>query len=663
MPFDDFLDPLEQRAIEAAMEQSLLDQAPGSPAQPSFTTSATLSPTLKRRRIFRDSPSPPSKRFSSPTSPSDQPEVDPEEPLYPDLLQDKYERRADPLAFIAALKLGLKENWQHAALRLARSEQLQMVMPGLADEGLAKYRNGALRITRTPGRKASGARNCIELGDVLKKESMLGAFISSFLFEDDFFQHHLPIEGSGPHSRRDVPLYISRDRHGDPLLGVACVKLGVEPPNEKKRKLTKADGNRAVQALPELWQRMVGSNYRAIYPYASGCVHSKVMVVRYPGFLLVVITSSNTMRIDMELGDNHWFIMAFPKLRKRDRGRMPTTEFERDLLRHMEQLGCPDEYLDTLAGCYDFSAAKDKVELVSSVPGTQKGDDADEYGALRLASLVKRTMERSKKDKHRARDVNREFRQGRVELEICAGSVGTLDVEWVKRLDWALKGRDGRKKCTGGEVEDLVKAIDEEEKKVRGKEVPSWTIVFPTKKNVKACDESVRQAASNIGCSIHTAKFPETDPRIKAMFHDYLSKDAGMLFHQKFYLWLSVPKDKSQSSAPSSSSSPPPPPYLLYLGSHNLSRAAWGHIEPDNRKSGVVAPHGAKLTGLNNYELGVVVRGEDVMGMLEEGSESWEEIVTYERPAKKYEEGDTPWNSPAWVDEARAELRAEGWEV
>lgn len=125
------------------------------------------------------------------------------------------------------------------------------------------------------------------------------------------------------------------------------------------------------------------------------------------------------------------------------------------------------------------------------------------------------------------------------------------------------------------------------------------------------------------------------------MFHDYQSKDYSSLFHEKMILW------RRPSSTSSTSSSSPPPPYLIYLGSHNLSKAALG--DPVLVPARGTRPASRKVTA-HNFELGVVVRGEDLVSMLEpRPGASWDDVLTYVTPARPYRSGEVPWNSPAWV--------------
>ncbi|GAA5990801.1 hypothetical protein JCM11641_005174 [Rhodosporidiobolus odoratus] len=650
---DALIDAREEEDFQRAIALSLAEQQGGGLAStPQHTTSSATS-SCKRPRANRE-PSPASERTASSPTLSSSCGND----LYLELLQYQTQvmqrgYRSDASA--STISYERLETWQVAALDLAQSPQMQAIAPQLmhrlqevalgADaeiykqegkvpevqpwpEGLARYRNGALHITRTPGRAAINTPNCIELGEVLRKESMLGGFIGGFILEHDFLVPFLPVEGSGPHSRRDVPLYISRDLDADPLRNLACLQAGVSIPVPSINKLTQKNGEKVADPLCELYRHMLGPNWNASYPWTSGCAHSKFFLIRYEGFLLIGITSCNFMRIDTELSDNHWFIMSFPEFPTPARLDQ-VTPFEQMLLSHCFSRDCPQVFLDLISRRYDFSAARDRIHLVVSEPKVKHGAVADSYGALRLNALARQLIDK------------KYIKKDRLELEICTGSVGVLNETWVRKMDWLLKGK---------RVDKLMDIIEEGE--VDELEMPEWRVEFPTKQNVWSCDYAVREAASNIGCSIRNDKWPTTPFSIKSLFHDYTSKDPGRLFHQKLILWL----DKhdylppSAASTPSAADSPeapdPYPPFMLYLGSHNLSQNAWGDVAP-NRSDGE-----PKLLSSGNLELGIVVTGEVAEDMLEPGSR-WEDLITYERPVKQYGEGDMPSNSPAWIREEK----------
>jgi tyrosyl-DNA phosphodiesterase-1 len=49
-----------------------------------------------------------------------------------------------------------------------------------------------------------------------------------------------------------------------------------------------------------------GENFHIFFPQCQGCAHSKILLLIYPTFLRLVITSCNLMNIDTMYGDNHW---------------------------------------------------------------------------------------------------------------------------------------------------------------------------------------------------------------------------------------------------------------------------------------------------------------------------------------------------------------------
>lgn len=76
------------------------------------------------------------------------------------------------------------------------------------------FPNGALRITRTPGRQ--GQKNCINLGDLIHKDHLLSACVYSFFIARNELFGHLPLSMSSddvPVSRPPPPHYVNLPRH------------------------------------------------------------------------------------------------------------------------------------------------------------------------------------------------------------------------------------------------------------------------------------------------------------------------------------------------------------------------------------------------------------------------------------------------------------------
>ncbi|BGP20871.1 hypothetical protein JCM10213v2_009036 [Rhodosporidiobolus nylandii] len=482
-------------------------------------------------------------------------------------------------------------------------------------EGLSDFRHGRL-LTTPRGSSTSIFADSSLMGCFVRKKSMLSGAFSAFFIQDAYFSRFLPVKGSGPHASRN--LFVGREITYDPLLPRALAAL-------KLQKVLKGDFDRVADELKKLHKTRNGENYEACYAYAAGSSHSKVMAIRYQGCLLIVITSANFMLYDWECADNHHYVQAFPEL--------PTpidpssaTPNERDFLEHLSSIGFPPSVISSIAGRYDWTLAQGRINIVASTPGTKSGPGAEEYGLLRLNALARKLL-------------SPELKKDNIKLEICTGSVGKLNEEWIKTADWMLKGKS---------VEELAEKLKKDEVK-RLKMPDDWTVVYPSSATVNACSDEAKAGATNLSCGLRSDNWPTTPSSIRSLFHDYTSKTPGRLFHQKLILWHDKGEATSSPSASSSScsanpsaSTSPKPPLLMYIGSHNLSALAWGTVEVNKRGEHTGT---AKLTSCYNFELGVVIKGEGIESMLEPGG-SWEDVITYVQPARQYGPEEKPWNAP-----------------
>jgi hypothetical protein len=309
------------------------------------------------------------------------------------------------------------------------------------------------------------------------------------------------------------------------------------------------------------------------------------------------------MDTDTELGDNHWYIHDVPK-RSSTSTRSPTG-FEADILSHMEALGAPEVFLDSIRGEYDYSTIK--VHLITSVPGTHSGTKAEQHGLLRLRQTIK----------HMDLKLPGKDSSGDLQLEVCTASIGNLTAKWLNGFHDCALGKDTLGLHDGAHG------------------VPKIKLFFPTVQNVKKdADEQSRLGASNIGC--HIRPWDKAPLEVKRIFHHYVSKDQGKLFHQKFILAYN-PRDATQL------------PYYVYVGSANLSQSAWGALEHDKRGNETTSDK--KLVKLTNFECGVLIPGHIIKDLLEPGTENWQEgIVPYVQSARRYDlSKEKAWNDPIWA--------------
>ncbi|PSR94177.1 tyrosyl-DNA phosphodiesterase-domain-containing protein [Coniella lustricola] len=457
------------------------------------------------------------------------------------------------------------------------------------------FANGALRITRTRGRILD--KNCINLADVIDGEQLVSACIYAFFIAREELYDHLPLS----HVSNAVPIYVGRDSNPnmDEMVGEAMTKAGFSTSD----KVSKKQLETLRPILQQMHHQRYGKNCHAFYAWASGSAHSKILILVYPTFLRLVITSCNMMAVDTELNDNHWYIHDLPQ--SSGPGQSATSEFENGLLSHLEALGTPHEFINSIKGKYDYSAIR--VHLVTSVPGVQSAAKAESHGLLRLRKVVKSF----------GLDLTRQKARDNLRIEICAASIGNLSAKWL----------DGFFDCAIGST--FLKVAHE------NCEVPrELKIFYPTTDDVVTTDGTSQPGAANIGC--HTRPWLSANKAVKDLFHHYHSKDTGRIFHQK----LIMAYDYHDTDAL---------PYYLYVGSANLSQSAWGALEKDSR--GNKETSDLKLTKMSNFECGVVIPGNILQSLLEPESRRWHEsIVPYDWTAEQYDlSKDKPWNDPQWV--------------
>jgi hypothetical protein len=233
-----------------------------------------------------------------------------------------------------------------------------------------------------------------------------------------------------------------------------------------KEKLSRKELQTITPVLHQLYRERYGRNYHSFYAWSSGSSHTKMLVLVYPDFLRLVITSCNMMNIDTLLGDNHWYIHDMPKLSSR--AKSEPSSFEADLLAHLQALGTPDIFLDSIRGMYDYS--KIKVHLVTSVPGVCTGVKAEKHGLLRLRRVILGLALSLPKKK-----------SSELRLEVCAASIGNLSAKWLSGFYDCALGKDPIKIA----AENCA--------------VPDLRLFYPSVGDVKKADPSAQDAASNVG--------------------------------------------------------------------------------------------------------------------------------------------------------------------
>ncbi|KAJ3416848.1 hypothetical protein HDV05_008433 [Chytridiales sp. JEL 0842] len=228
----------------------------------------------------------------------------------------------------------------------------------------------------------------------------------------------------------------------------------------------------------------ITDNVIAIFPRMGpgyGCMHIKLMVLWFPKFVRVVITSSNLVHYDWEILENNLFVQDFPEVGASMKHK---NQFETDLVSVLTEMGAPAQVIGRL-GNYDFTKAKG--HLVMSKPGSHKNTDLNRWGMERLATVVE--------------EVGREIPVTDLTLTYATSSLGSLNANFLGQLVQAMAPTES------------VSSEDISEKEV-------IQILFPT-------------AKTQAGTITWAKKFWYDQACCKHVLHDIRSKRKGSLSHCK----------------------------------------------------------------------------------------------------------------------------------
>ncbi|KAJ7851502.1 hypothetical protein B0H14DRAFT_2444939 [Mycena olivaceomarginata] len=447
---------------------------------------------------------------------------------------------------------------------------------------------------------------------------------------------------------------------------------------------------------PEAWRpalKNIFPNWVRVCPPLTGgggrgCMHMKYMLLfAKSGALRIVIGSANLIPAEWRHIENYVFIQDFPpatpgvetvKLRA---GEKPTEAFPAVLVAALRATGVEEALammirqghtalpFPTLVPSADTAKAGTKstalergwdwsrvrVTLVSSVPGKWEGWAGPrgvlKTGQTRLLRAVQALGCSNVKSKGKGKETMEECE---LELDYLTSSIGTYSVPWVAVF----------RLCAGGRAQALRAYLDRGQKRVRAISPPlpvppssclSRSLIRRSPRRARRASstptlETVRgtvlgeAGAGSMSCRrAQWAKIAVliADPTTGLQMWDAQSRSGGVGMHTKMILGTlrcaSAQDDDIKNETESEGGSdvkivdaagkPLRGPHAwLYVGSHNFSVSAWGALSGSGFNP---------VLNVVNYELGIVLRLER--------PEDVDAAVAWERPARKYIEGDVPW--------------------
>lgn len=129
---------------------------------------------------------------------------------------------------------------------------------------------------------------------------------------------------------------------------------------------------------------------RPYLPLPYGTCHGKIMLIKYPSFLRLVVSTANLLSIDYENKTQGIWTQDFPlKINSENMENSPAStdtsslspvasDFKETLFDYIKRLELDASFLHN----YDFKDVK--VVLITSVPGYHSGKSLNKYGHLKV---------------------------------------------------------------------------------------------------------------------------------------------------------------------------------------------------------------------------------------------------------------------------------------
>ena len=261
-------------------------------------------------------------------------------------------------------------------------------------------------VMRTWARGHSKASDMISLPEILDKENLQMAVLSSFQW--------------------DIPWLFDRLNVSKTLVTLVM---------QAKDDAIKQQYRQETIHLP---------NLRLCFPSMDGqinCMHSKLMLLSHPKYLRIVIPTANLVSYDWgETGDmeNMAFIIDLPRLPDGPQAAEDLTFFGKELVYFLNAQGLERSIVNSLYK-FDFSATRD-LAFVHTIGGAHSGaeDLWRRTGYSGLGRAVKALGLHTK---------------AKIEVDFVTSSVGSLNLEFLSHIYRACQGDEGEIKTKEQQVE------------------------------------------------------------------------------------------------------------------------------------------------------------------------------------------------------------------
>ncbi|KAL0931608.1 tyrosyl-dna phosphodiesterase domain-containing protein [Colletotrichum truncatum] len=315
-------------------------------------------------------------------------------------------------------------------------------------------------------------------------------------------------------------------------------------------------------------------------PMHGGYMHSKLQILKYEGYLRIVIPSGNLVPYDWgETGvlENMVFIIDLPRLEKMKQTTLPTgTLFGNELRRFLRALGLEEKLVQSLDN-YDFSETF-RYGFVHSISGSHTNESWRHTGQSTLGYCGLGSTVRSLGL----------ATESAVEVDYVASSLGSLNHGYLIAIYNACQGDSGMKEYESRQHKPTksnarqASLVSFKTANIEPVDLQRYfRIYFPTEKTVLRS----RGGKSAAGTICIQEKWWKSSTFPRELLRDCESARTGLLLHSKAIFV----RERAHDGA-----------VWAYVGSANLSESAWGRLVKD-RDTGT-----AKLN-CRNWECGVLV--------------------------------------------------------
>ncbi|CEM23753.1 unnamed protein product [Vitrella brassicaformis CCMP3155] len=309
--------------------------------------------------------------------------------------------------------------------------------------------------------------------------------------------------------------------------------------------------------------------YRPPLPIAFGSFHAKMILLTFNDRIRVCIHTANFIYPDWWRKNQAIYVQDFPR-KQQQQGSQPSTDMEDmedQLVAFLRATTKAGDWCDKIRQ-FDYSTAIGKI--VASVPGAHKGSDINRWGHMRLRDVLS-----SQPDPQNLQDFH---------LVCQFSSLGSLSDKWLlEEFAGTMVSSSSHRRPARPSVpmHIVLPTVQQVRTSIEGWAAGS-SIPIPSKNLKPFLQPMLHKWGTHTNTSRAGASSTSACPSVP-----HPPGRSNAMPHIKTFLKYGYRKDDTDRS---------PELAWAFLGSHNLSKAAWGELQKNNSQ-----------LSIRSYELGVVV--------------------------------------------------------